>query len=147
MKKALETGQDLDGTLLQWAEDPDSFASKAEGLAKRWNVEGVVMELQGPETWTLPANTPSTGKVASIEEQLRSEIDRILPMDRESEANLARRIEFSRYLLADALEKEGLSERDLETRTGAGGPCEYLPTSVCKRWRELQAQRTEMVER
>jgi RNA polymerase sigma factor (sigma-70 family) len=147
MKKTIEYKLEVDRILADWAADPDSFESKAKKLAKRWNADSLQLDLAGPETWTKGHRPSTTGRVASIEEQLRTEIDLILPMDRESEAQLARRIEFSRFLLADALKRKGLTEKDLESSSGEGSPCERLPASVCLRWRELQAQRTELVER
>ena len=147
MQDKLGKKQDVDGQLTQWAVDPDSFETKAKRLARRWNRDGLELVLAGPDSWRKPAKTAPKGRVASVEEQLRTEIDLIMSMGREDEACLARRIEFSRHLLADALKAEGLTEKDLESPSGEGGPCERLPASVCLRWRELQAQRTELVER
>ncbi len=147
MHDKLGSTQDLDGQLVAWAADPDSFEKKATRLARKWNRDGLQLNLADPDSWRKLSQTTSTGRVASIEEQLRNEIDLILTMDRGDEANLARRIEFSRLLLADALKAEGLSEKDLESPSGEGGPCERLPAGVCLRWKELQAQRTELVER
>ncbi|MFT4647635.1 MAG: RNA polymerase sigma factor (sigma-70 family) [Glaciecola sp.] len=147
MQNKLGNRQDVDGKLTLLGVDPDSFESKAKRLAQRWNRNGLELELASPDTWRKSAKPSSTGRVASVEEQLRTEIDLIMSMDREAEARLARRIEFSRLLLADALKREGLTEKDLESSSGEGGPCERLPASVCLRWKELQAQRTELVER
>ncbi|MCP5021350.1 MAG: sigma-70 family RNA polymerase sigma factor [bacterium] len=147
MHENLEKKTDLDGQLTAWAADPDSFEKKAKRLARKWNRDGLELDLAGPDSWRKPSQAASTGRVASLEEQLRNEIDLIMTMDRVAEANLARRIEFSCLMLADALKAEGLTEADLESPSGGGSPCERLPKGICLRWKELQAQRTELVER
>ena len=95
------------------------------------------------------------GGVASIEEQLRAEIDAIELIDRESEARLARRIEFARIRLDLVREGHALTEGDLAGAV-AYDPSTYravdaaecsLPAQVCQRWIELHALRTELVER
>ena len=55
-------------------------------------------------------------RVASIEEQLRAEIETITIMDREEEARHARRIEFARLRLEHALSRAGLEAEDLDGR-------------------------------
>ncbi|HRV83051.1 MAG TPA: sigma-70 family RNA polymerase sigma factor, partial [Planctomycetota bacterium] len=147
MKKAIAQPQNVDAKLAQWAEQPEMFEARAKRLARRWNREGIELALDSPDSWRKLQEELPGGRVQSIEEQLRREIDCILPMDREDEAALARRIEFSRALLADALKAEGLTEKDLEGKNQEGSPCERLSGMVCLRWMELQAQRREMVER
>lgn len=145
MKKTIKI-ENIDDRLAQWADQPEMFEARAKRLAKRWNRDGIALELASPDSWRQQNDDMPTGRVASIEEQLRREIDCILPMEREEEAALARRIEFSRYLLADALKAEGLTEEDLEG-TSENSPCGRLAGHVCLRWMELQAQRRELVER
>jgi RNA polymerase sigma factor (sigma-70 family) len=148
------THSDLDALLEPLSRDHETFAAKARELACAWNAADIALELRGPETWRNPLRYPRSG-VATIEEQLRSEIDSIQLMDREEEARHARRIEFARMRLEVALEEEGLDEDDLE-----GSVCYepdtfrdvepqrcLIPPSVCRRWVELHALRTELVER
>ncbi|MEZ6003595.1 MAG: sigma-70 family RNA polymerase sigma factor [Planctomycetota bacterium] len=146
MKKATHKAQNIDSKLAAWAEEPDLFESRAKRLARTWNREGTELELPSPDSWRRPQDDMPSGRVQSIEEQLRREIDCILPMERDDESNLARRIEFSRYLLEDALKREGLTEADL-TGERESCDCESLSSLVCTRWIELQAQRRELVER
>jgi len=92
--------------------------------------------------------------VFSIEEQLRAEIDQIEIMDRESEAQLAHRIEFARIRLDLALERSGLEEADVSSRvrydpsthTDVDTVSDELPEEVRRRWIELHAMRRELVE-
>jgi RNA polymerase sigma factor (sigma-70 family) len=89
----------------------------------------------------------------SLEEQFRQEVDAIEILDREPEARLARRIEFARLRAQRALSDEGLDPTVLEGGSAptpgfadGGGECAYS-ARVCRRWLELHALRTEMVER
>jgi len=154
MKKLVKY-DDVDRALEPLAEDIESFEARARDLAAQWNDEQVALELPSPLTWRQPVEAARPTGVASIEEQLRAEIDTILLMDREEEARLARRIEFARHRLEDALAREGLSDEDLAGRV-AYDPSTYrsveptecqLPPEVCRRWVELHAMRTELVER
>jgi len=155
MKKHLESPEKLNELLDLLAEDIDSFEAQARKLAGQWNAEGRDLDLQSPESWRRQVELPRPGGVASIEEQLRSEIDAILHMDRPSEAQLARRIEFARLRLDLVREAHGLSEEDLEgavsydptTYRGIQSNRCTFPPEVCRRWVELHALRTELVER
>ena len=93
--------------------------------------------------------------MASIEEQLRAEIETITIMDRVEEARHARRIEFARLRLEHALSRAGLEAEDLDGRV-TYDPTTYrdvcssscdLPEDLCRRWVELHHLRTELVER
>lgn len=154
-KKKLESYEALDAILDRLAEEPDRFEDEVRALGKRWNREGRELDLPSPDEWRGAVQVPRPAGVATIEEQLRAEIDAIRSMERDEEARLARRIEFARYRLEDALETHGLSEEDLEgavshdptsTSEGAHAKC-ALPETVCRRWVELHAMRTELVER
>jgi RNA polymerase primary sigma factor len=91
----------------------------------------------------------------SIENQLSAEIEDMIHMDRETEARLARRIEFARFRLEHSLKEAGMSASELEGGvtynpaalvSGERFSC-ALPPRVCRHWSELHALRTEMVER
>jgi RNA polymerase sigma factor (sigma-70 family) len=151
----LTTYTELDEALDRLAQDPESFATRARVLAEEWNADGIDLDLPSPQGWRRPIPAIRPGSVASIEEQLRAEIDSILPMGREEEAALARRIEFARIRLELALEAEGLEGNVLKGSvsydptdpTGrALGTCQ-LPPKVCRRWTEFHAMRLELVER
>lgn len=150
---------DLDDLLDRYAADPETFAAKAKRRAQEWNRQNIDLELRDPLSWRSadPARGASETRstVASIEEQLRTEIDSILIMDREEEARHARRVEFARLRLEHALSKAGLTEEDIAGKVNyepttyrevCEDTCE-LPGNVCRRWVELHHLRTELVER
>ncbi len=145
----------LDQKLDALAQDIDSFERKARALARRLNRAGEDLAIMPPGSWRKAGSAPARTGVASIEEQLRTEIDAIETMGRAEEAQLARRIELARHRLDDALEHEGLTHDDLAGAVHydpsnftqiAPGKC-LLPPPVCRRWVELHALRTELVER
>lgn len=144
----------LDQALNRLAANPDTFQRRARTLARRWDRNGVCLEIRDPLEWRRKRLSSASGAVASIEEQLRSEIDRIEIMDRESEARLARRIEFARIRLGFALKRAGLKEQDVSSRvhydpsthTGADAVSDEFPEEVSQRWIELHAMRLELVE-
>ena len=144
---------ELDERLDAAARDPEMFEENARGIAVELDSKGLDLEIHDPSSWRKPStDSKKSEKVRSVEDMFREEVDRILVLDREPEAQLARRIEFCRIRLDLALEAEGLTHEDLE-RIGcgetpaSGDPCAALPGSICRRWRELHALRTEMVER
>ena len=146
---------ELDARLDRLAEDKDRFEKRARALARQLNAKGVQIAVQPPGAWRRGERPVSRSGVASIEEQLRTEIDAIKTMGREEEAQLARRIELARYRLELALEDAGLALEDVEGSVHwepssfhevAPEQCQ-LPPAVCRRWMELHAMRTELVER
>lgn len=151
----LKTLADLDRLLDRYADDPDGFTAKAKRRAQEWNRQGIELELRDPASWREPLAIDPDARVASIEEQLRAEIETITIMDREEEARHARRIEFARLRLEHALSKAGLESEDLDGRV-TYDPTTYrdvcsdscdLPEDLCRRWVELHHLRTELVER
>jgi RNA polymerase nonessential primary-like sigma factor len=148
------TYEELDARLDPLAVSPDDFADASEKLAQDLSAQGIDLDIMLPGSWRDEAG-PRPNRVASIEEQLRTEIDAIRKMTREEEACLARRIEFARARLQLALEHEGLTDEDLEGAVHydptsfqeiEADKC-HLPPNVCRRWVELHALRTELVER
>jgi len=151
MTKAIRQ-EELDQKLDALAASPETFSDEARELARETNA-AVDLTLRDPLSWRSerPGSLPA---VASIEEQLRAEIEAIQLMDREEEARLARRIEFARLRLDLALEDEGLTPEDLGRMPAH--PSAYLdvsprdcmmPPPVCRRWAELHSLRIELVER
>jgi RNA polymerase sigma factor (sigma-70 family) len=151
---------DLDRRLDRLAKDPEHFTHKAGALVKELDAQGTDLEISDPMSWRKDAKLTDEPVRSSVDSQLRSEIDNILILDRESESRLARRIEFARLRVHSALAAAGLTEADLDGGLPCGGDASTggdadrtnatertLPPSVCKRWRELHALRTEMVER
>ena len=143
----------LDAKLDAWAPEPEEFAQRIRRLARRWNRDGITIELRGPDTWRT-SRKPSK-RVATIEDQLRTEIDSISIMSREEEARHARRIEFARVRYELSLTQHRLEEEDVNGRISFDPQtcwdvdpqaCD-LPTDLCERAKELHSLRTELVER
>jgi RNA polymerase sigma factor (sigma-70 family) len=146
---------ELDVILDRLAQNPDKFEAQGRKLAAEFDSKGIELEITNPETWHRTVSLPRETNRISIENQLRAEIEDMIHLDRESEARLARRIEFARMRLDHSLKEAGMSASELEggvtynPSTLFGGErfsC-ALPPRVCRRWSELHALRTEMVER
>jgi len=143
----------LDGRLDRLA---GSDADYDEGLgALIIELEDWELEIRDPESWRDAPEEAREGRVASIEEQFRLEVDRIRIQDRQEEARLARRIEFARARYERALEDAGIDSEDVPGRlpsTPQEGHAlnSYkpgFPPLVLRRWQELHSLRTELVER
>jgi RNA polymerase sigma factor (sigma-70 family) len=155
MKDKILKHADLDLILDRLAQNPDSFESECKAVAQKLDAKGTDLEITNPETWHRENAVPRESQRISIEHQLRSEVDDILSLDREAEARLARRIEFARFRLNMAMEAAGVTQAELETCVhanpgailGATRFTKLLPKKVLRRWSELHALRTEMVER
>lgn len=152
MARTIIRHADLDRRLDQAAEDPERFTALAHELREEFDAAGVDLEIKDPSSWRkVPSD--QAGRVA-LHNQLRAEVEAIQPLDREREAQLARRIEFARMRVEAALEDNGLTLEDLK----GGVPtittfikrevldCALKP-AVCRRWMEWHALRSEMVER
>lgn len=156
--RTLKTQTELDLVLDRLAQDAEGFSAKAKRRAQDWNRKEYDLELRDASTWKQAnpkARIGREGRVASIEEQLRTEINMIRVMGREEEAQHARRIEFARFRLEHSLNRHKMSEEDLSgmapySPTTYRSVCEEsgdLPGEVCRRWVELHHLRTELVER
>jgi RNA polymerase sigma factor (sigma-70 family) len=141
---------ELDAALDALAQDPEGFASGCEALVRRLDREGMALEIRDPLVWRKPRLESDKGRVP-LAQQFRADVESILPLDRDEEGRLARRIEFARCRLDASLRAAGLTGADLSSKAhcppGAVMPGCELPDGVCRRWRELHALRTEMVER
>ena len=147
---------ELDERLDRLALDQSSYDKKAKRLIAQYDKSRARLEITDPSSWRKPVPPGSERKRLSLRQQFRAEIDSIEIMDRESEARLARRIEFCRWRLDKALVENGISQETLVSNVGhslssAMGPvmanCGSLPPRICRRWMELHALRTELVER
>jgi len=145
----------LDTILDRLAQNPDTFAAEALALAAEYDRDNVNLEITNPHSWHRNEALPRESHRISVEHQLRSEIDDILHLDKVTEAQLARRVEFARIRLNQALADAGKQPSDLDNGvhydasallSGARFVC-GLPPKLCRRWSELHALRTEMVER
>jgi RNA polymerase sigma factor (sigma-70 family) len=149
------THRELDERLTALASAPEAFAAGCLTLARELDRTGTGLEVTDPLSWRKPVSTEKTSTRVTLAQQFRSEVDAMIVQDRESEARLARRIEFARIRSENAMSAAGLSSSDLVegigTSTGgfAGAyamNCK-LPADLCRRWLELHTLRTEMVER
>ena len=154
MKNAIIRQQHLDETLSQLALSVEDYDTRLRALIDEYDQAGSDLEIHDPETWRKGVAPSGERRTKSIEEQFRQEVDRIEIQDREDEARLARRIEFARVRYEAALERAGISQDDIAgqmpqapevggAQTGQPG----FPEVVLRRWNELHALRTELVER
>lgn len=130
-----ELGQLLDAA----AKPPEAFSKKIGELIHRLDAEDRDLEIRDSRSWR---RIEGRQVHTSFSEQFRADVETILPLDREEEARLARRIEFARTRL------EGERLRDERSDTGGGEPSDR-PASprLQRRAFELHALRSEMVER
>lgn len=155
MAKKYLTHAELDETLGRLARDPDTLDRRLGEYVDEVDARGLSLEIADPSSWRTPAGPEHRRSAGSIEEQFRAEVDRILPQDREEEADLARRIEFARLRLDRALARAGLELADLSGRpperqaedSATKGEAQTFPDEVVARWNELHALRIELVER
>jgi RNA polymerase sigma factor (sigma-70 family) len=147
--------RELDERLDRLAADPARFTERAAELADELDRKNLNLDITDPSAWRRPAPAPSDADRVPLRQQFRAEVDSILPLDREPEARLARRIEFARLRLDRVLERYGMTREQLggsrgHFTSGALGivltDCS-LPPRICRRWHEYHALRVEMVER
>jgi RNA polymerase sigma factor (sigma-70 family) len=138
----------LDARLDELAQNPGTFQTRALELAAEFDRKGIDLEITDPATWH-KSGVPV--QQVAIDNQLRADVDQMVIMGREEEARLARRIEFARLRLERLLSEAGLTMADLEhSSSGTGKSTDgqpVLPPRIVRRWTELHALRTEMVER
>ncbi len=135
MRKII-THQRLDKLLDEAAERPERFVDRVRPLIDQLDAEDRDLEIRDSQGW----RRAQGGSVRnSFAEQFRSDVESILPMDREEETRLARRIEFARLRLAKT--------RGEDESTENGKPGRPLSQRVQRRAVELHALRSEMVER
>lgn len=164
MSPKLISIEELDAVLDAAAEEPELFAARAEAYARELDQEDAALELRDPASWRKGRCHPG-GPRPSFVNQFRSDVDSIEILDRESEARLARRIEFARLRLAQLLADQGLGFEDasiglngkalldsldadpseaIQSLVEGGAISELTP--LRRRALELHAMRVEMVE-
>jgi RNA polymerase sigma factor (sigma-70 family) len=145
--------EDLDRELDTLALDAESYDAGLRRLVESYDEKGAALELRDPELWRAPLPALDESRTRSVEEQFRVEVDRILLQDRDEEAQLARRIEFARMRYEAALERAGIDPEDIANQLPRAsgnlqaGVAGGFPDEVLRRWDELHALRTELVER
>lgn len=155
MKGKNLTHAEVDQVLDRMAQNLETYETELQAYAAKLDQRGAELEISDPRKWHRTVPVARTSNRISVENQLRSEIDDILTMDREEEARLARRVELARLRLDKALAAAGKTAADLENGVHYnpsalvdGGRIDCgLPPRLCRRWSELHALRTEMVER
>ncbi len=153
MKETTIRQQELDRRLDELARDIDTYDEGLRGLVAEHDRRGVALEAADPDSWRAPVPELEESRTRSVEEQFRLEVDRIEVQDREDEARLARRIEYARLRYEAALERAGIDPEDIASQLPSAtgnrdeGPEGGFPEEVLRRWDELHALRTELVER
>ena len=132
---------ELDRRLDPAAKDPERFETIARDLIAELDADNRDLELADPWSWRGSGGRRELNSSLDPMQQFRAEVDDILQLDRDEEARLARRIDFARMRLQVACEREGLDPKEA---LSSGTP---RPRDVARRALELQALRTEMVER
>lgn len=155
MKKKTMTHAELDRRLDELATDPETFQHRARELVRELDQKVLDLEITNPLAWRNPLAPAVEGARMSLESQLRRDVDSIRLLSRREEERLARRIEFARYRFEAALAGANLpaSVVELAVHASPAALCGgsridgTLPPKVCRRWSELHALRTELVER
>ncbi len=151
----LLTHAQLDERLDRLATEPERFTQACLELAAELDRDNIALEISDPLSWRRPAQPAGQPARVTLAQQFRAEVDSIVIMDREPEARLARRIEFARIRFEKVLADTGVSP-DLVPKSvghvsfgvqGVSSTGCKLPPRVCRRWFELHALRTELVER
>ena len=140
MRKILQI-KELDSLLDAAATPLEGFEKRVQELIEGFDTADVDLEIVDPITWRRGSH-PQTPR--SLLKQFRADVEAILPLDREAEAQLARRIEFARMRLVQTRADAGLEPPAAKGPVIIDGP---LPDRVKRRGMELHALRTEMVER
>jgi len=155
MSSGLITHEQLDRRLEVLARKPERFLKAAAKLAQELDAKGTDLEISDPLSWRGASTLVRDSSRITVENQLRTEIDRIKILNREDEVRLARRVEFARLRLDRVLAEHGLASSDLASNTshspsvflGATPGMGTLPPKVGRRWMEWHSLRLEMVER
>lgn len=151
----LITHAQLDERLDRLAAEPERFAQACLELAAELDRDNTALEISDPLSWRRPVDGAGQAARYTLAQQFRAEVDSITIMDRESEARLARRIEFARIRYEKVLADMGVSPELAPKAVGqvsfgvqgvSSSGC-TLPPRACRRWFELHALRTELVER
>lgn len=150
---------ELDSLLEPALNSPDSFTATALAAIEQLGSPLTRLEILDYQSWRRKPRHFTNTSSASFISQFRTDVDTIDTLDRDEEGRLARRIDFARLRLDMATRKEGITSQEVEDgigHTGKGWTLEvaeqtvgasHLPTEVARRWVELHALRSELVER
>jgi RNA polymerase sigma factor (sigma-70 family) len=146
---------ELDERLDRLAPDLERYDEQVMLLVEELDRAGARLEITDPGSYRRPVPPSRTDERVPLRQQLRADIESVELLDREEESRLARRIEFARWRFDRALERANLSREDLVGSTSGANSMAFgplaasgqLPPAVCRRWIELHALRTELVER
>jgi len=123
---------ELDLALDDSVAQPEAFEGIADRLIDRLDADDTDLEIADSFSWRRGG---AVSTKTSFVQQFRADVDAILPMGREEEARLARRIEFARRRLERSRKAaEGKTDSEASSR-------------LLRRATELHALRSEMVER
>lgn len=148
---------ELDRRLDSTANAPDTFEGVVQDLIAEYGARH--LDLDDPQAWRKPVPFRRGGRPVAFIKQFKLDVARIEPLTRKAEARLARAIEFARTRLAMVTEASGLTpeERDERIAHPTRGWCfetarevidaSDLPHELARRWVELHALRSELVER
>lgn len=146
MRKLIQHSE-LDRRLALAADAPATFPTLVEELVRELDANDTDLEIRSTSKW----RRGSVAQKNSFVEQFRADVDNILPLDRDEEAALARRIEFARARLDAARTRYGLEPIDPSSAFLTDADSSELDDegrrTIQRRTAELHALRTEMVER
>ena len=137
---------ELDARLTEAAQTPDTYDRVMGEYAVQCDCNELELELLDPIQWRRSADRVTLSRSNSLEQLFRADVAAILPLDKEEETALARRIEFARVRLESALERAGVDFEELSP-DNVDVESVPLPSEALVRWREWHALRKEMVER
>jgi RNA polymerase sigma factor (sigma-70 family) len=145
---------ELDERLDRLAGDLDRYDERARLLIQEFDAGDARLEISDPGSYRKPVPEGAKERVP-LRQQFRADVEAVELIDRLSEARLARRIEFARWRLERALSDAGMTKEELLEGPGHSHPVVFgsastrcaLGAKVCRRWLELHAMRTELVER
>ncbi|MCH2103346.1 MAG: sigma-70 family RNA polymerase sigma factor [Planctomycetes bacterium] len=137
---------ELDARLTEAAQTPDTYDRVMGEYAVQCDCKELDLELLDPIQWRRSADRVTLSRSNSLEQLFRADVAAILPLDKEEETALARRIEFARVRLESALERAGVDFEELSP-DNVDVESIPLPSEALTRWREWHALRKEMVER
>lgn len=139
--QAILTQDELDQLLDAAASPVESFDDRLGAIIERVDTRGCNLEIRDSHSWRRTGATRDA-RTTTFAEQFRADVESILPLGREEEARLARRIQFARMRLERERER---AERVSARRGKKAKPA--AADSLQRRALELHALRSEMVER
>jgi len=137
---------ELDGRLSEASRNPATYDRVMGAFAAQCDREDLALERVDPSSWRSSADKVKLSRSSSLEHLFRADVAAILPLSREEESALARRIEFARVRLEGALQRAGIDFEELDP-DHVDVESASLSSEALARWREWHALRKEMVER